>query len=523
MIPIALAAVLAGGGAARAAQPVHPRLIVVITVDQMRADYLDRWRAQLTGGLATLLDDGAVFTSAFQDHGATVTAPGHATILAGRWPAHTGILSDDIGVPDSASPLVGGAGPGASPWRFRGTSFFDWLHQAEPEARALSVSRKDRGAILPLGRARQSVFWYDAGAFVTSRYYADTLPEWVRAFNARRLPFRYAGTAWRPLLADTAYPEPDSEPYENAGHDVAFPHVLPADSGRAAVALVGDPRMDSLTLAFALDGAEAMRLGRGRSTDLLAVSLSTTDAVGHAFGPNSREVHDQILRLDRYLGWFLDRLFDRYGKGNVLIVLDADHGVTPYPEWSRAHGHPAARGVTIDTLVQAENAAIGRLLPGAPARPWLIFDTGMLFLRDDGRLAAAGVNVDSLVGAVAKRIRAVPGVARVDRPEDLAAADTATDAVARRWVHMIPDNAGVVLVVTLEDRDVWAEWPIAEHGQPSDRDAHIPLIFWGKGVAPGTYAERVNAVDIAPTLATLVGVTPLSLVDGRVLRDAIRP
>src|SRR6266498_463134 len=148
----------------------RPRLVVVITVDQLRADYLDRYRAQLTGGLGLLLKRGAVFADAYQDHAVTETAPGHSTILSGRWPAHTGIVRNPAGVQDQAAPLIGVTGPGASPARFRGTAFFDWLKAANPGARALSISGKDRGAILPIGRAKQQVYWYVGGFFTTSRY-----------------------------------------------------------------------------------------------------------------------------------------------------------------------------------------------------------------------------------------------------------------------------------------------------------------------------------------------------------------
>ena len=210
--------------------------------------------------------------------------PRHATILSGRWPRHTGIVATR-GVQDSNAPLLAVAGPGASPARFRGTALFDWLHAVEPGARALSVSRKDRGAILPLGSARQQVYWYQSGLFTTSRYYADSLPAWVREFNAQRLPFRAAATAWTPLLPLGDYPEPDNQSYENGGRDYTFPHFIPADSASAAAALIYVPTMDSLTLAFALAGVRALDLGSREATDLLAVSLSTTDAVGPRSGP----------------------------------------------------------------------------------------------------------------------------------------------------------------------------------------------------------------------------------------------
>jgi predicted AlkP superfamily pyrophosphatase or phosphodiesterase len=530
MILVACVALLALRIAPTApAPPPRPKLIVVITVDQLRPDYFNRWKSQLTGGLFQLVSEGAVFTDGYQDHAVTETAPGHSTILSGRWPAHTGIIRNSAGVQDSAAPLlIATNGPGASPRRFRGTTLFDWLKAADPTARALSVSRKDRGAILPIGLSKEQVYWYESGVFTTSRYYADSLPTWVQMFNARRLPFKAANTVWTLLLPDSAYKEDDSEPWENGGRDIVFPHRLPADSVRAAAAVIDTPAMDSLTLLFALDGLEALRLGR-RGTDILAVSLSATDAVGHAFGPDSREIHDQVLRLDRYLGWFLKRVTDRVGRDNVVVVLTADHGVTPFPERTRAKTGAQAYRVQIDTLIRAVNRDLDRLAggataPGAP-REWLSFDTGMLFLQDNGRFAATGVKTDSILDALAARIRAVPGVTRVARPGDLARADTASDPVARRWLHHLPPDAGVVLTVTLHPASVWGieNDPIAMHGNPSEDDSQVPIIFWGRGVRRGTYAGRVNTVDIAPTLGQLLGVTPLSLIDGRPLTDALAP
>jgi predicted AlkP superfamily pyrophosphatase or phosphodiesterase len=513
------------------APPPRPKLVVVITVDQLRPDYFSRWKGQLTGGLGQLINEGAVFTEGYQDHAVTETAPGHSTILSGRWPAHTGIIRNSQGVQDSTAPLlIATNGPGASPRRFRGTTLFDWLKAADPTARALSVSRKDRGAILPIGQAKEQVYWYQSGLFTTSRYYADSLPTWVQTFNARRLPFKAANTAWTLLLPDSAYHEDDNELWENLGRDVVFPHRLPADSVKAAGAVAGTPIIDSLTLLVALDGLDALRLGK-RGTDILAVSLSATDAVGHAFGPDSREIHDQVLRLDHYLAWFLKRVTDRVGRDNVVVVLTADHGVTPFPERTRAKTGAQAYRVQVDTLVTAVNRDLDRLTgvatvpPAATPRDWLSFDTGMLFLQDNGRFAATGVKTDSILDALARRIRAVPGVARVDRPADFAGADTASDPVARRWVHHLPPDAGVVLTVTLQPGSVWGieNLPIAMHGTPSEDDTHVPIILWGRGVRRGTYGGRVNTVDIAPTLGVLLGITPLSLIDGRPLSDALAP
>src|SRR5215218_8102962 len=312
----------------------RPRLLVFLTVDQLRPDYLDRWARQLTGGLGRLSQRGAFFPNAYQDHAITETAPGHASTLSGRFPRSTGILRNTAGVEDPQAPLLTSRDPAASPYRFRGSTLIDWMRSRDPRSRALSISRKDRGAILPLGRAKQSVFWYATsnGEFTTSRYYGDTLPGWIRRVNARRVPQSYAGQPWTLLLPAREYPEPDSVPQENAGREFVFPHVLAVDPARAASDLPSTPWMDRLTLDAALEGLQALDLGRGPQTDLLAISLSATDYVGHRYGPDSREQHDNVLRLDRGFGTCISALFRLRDWSTIVFALTGDHGVTSFPE-----------------------------------------------------------------------------------------------------------------------------------------------------------------------------------------------
>lgn len=510
---------LAGGPAAAqtpAPTPERPTLVVLFTVDQMRPDYFRRFASQLSGGLGRVYRGGAVFTDAYQDHAITETAPGHATTLSGRFPRSTGIVTNAAGVGDPQSPLVGGGGPGASPFRFRGSTLADWLRSRDPRSRALSVSRKDRGAILPLGRAHQPAFWYADGRFTTSDYYADTLPAWVQRFNAEQPAARLAGQAWTPLLPAGSYPEPDSVPAESGGTDFTFPHRLPSDPTEAARRLPDFPWMDSLTLKLALQGVREMRLGAGPQTDLLAVSLSTTDAVGHRYGPDSRETHDQIVRLDRYLGAFLDSLYTLRDSANVVIALTADHGVAPFPE-VREPGGAAAYHVDLGPLVSATQA---RLLAAGTDSTAFAWDDGVLLL-DRAALRRRNIDPDTVVAAFATAARRTPGVARADRPAELAR-DSARSAVARRWAHMLPPDLPVALVVSLEPYHVWGRASYAQHGSPNDYDAHVPLILYGPGVRPGRYGEFARVVDLAPTLADIVGVPPTEPLDGRVLRRALR-
>jgi hypothetical protein len=382
------------------------------------------------------------------------------------------------------------------------------------------VSRKDRGAILPIGRARESVYWFaDEGRFTTSTYYADSLPGWVRAFNARRLPEGMARRHWSPLLPDSAYAEPDSQPREAGGRAYRFPHVMPPDSAAAARELPHFPWMDEVTLDFALSGVEALGLGRGPGTDVLALSLSATDYIGHRYGPDSREIHDQILRLDRALGAFLDSLYRLVDSAGIVIALTGDHGVAPYPE---IQAQRSGRHIGYVTL-RSPMAAVRQELAarGVPRQAFRL--EGATLWVDRAAFAAAGVNADSVVAGFAAVVGAVPGVARADLVRDLARADTTGDEYARRWVHALPPDLPIELVVTLEP--YWGSGGgggDAQHGTPHDYDAHVPLVFYGGPFRPGRYTDTVRVVDLAPTLAAALGVAPAERVDGRVLSQALR-
>lgn len=497
-----------------------PSLVVFITIDQMRADYFSRFDSQLTGGLARLYRGGAFYTNAFQDHAITETAPGHASTMSGRFPRSTGIVQNSAGVDDARAPVIGGGASGASPLRFRGTALIDWMREKDPRSRALSVSRKDRGAILPLGRAKQAVFWYTStGNFSTSTYYADTLPTWVRQFNARRIPAQSAGKEWTVLLDASQYPEPDSVPQENAGRGgVTFPHIAPGDSARAAAVFAAFPWMDDLTLQFALEGLQAMKLGTGSQTDLLAISLSSTDAVGHAYGPDSRELHDQILRLDRYLGAFFDSLYKVRDSSRVIVALTADHGVAPYPGVKSRD--PNAGATYVRAALDSGWAAQGRVASALRDSTRFIWDPPFL-LANRAALSAGGLSPDSVIAAFVAMERKIPGVLRVDLVRDLARADTTKDAIARRWLHMLPADLPVEVVVTLRPYDYWAPGS-ATHGTPHDYDAHVPVLFYGNAFRPGKYDEFARVVDMAPTLAAVLNARPLEKLDGRVLRSALR-
>lgn len=498
----------------------HPSLVVLIAIDQMRADYLDRFGAQFTGGLARLRRDGVVYMGGLQDHATTETAPGHSTMLSGREPVHTGIVLNDLGVPDPSVSIIGAPrAMGASPARFRGTTLADWLIARDTGTRILSVSRKDRGAILPVGRARGSVYWFVRGTFTTSTYYADSLPSWVRAYDARAGVGSLAGTSWTLLRPASDYPEPDSEPWEHDGTDIAFPHRLPSTADSVASRISSYPWMDSLTLDFALEGAHQLKLGERSSTDLLVVSLSTTDAVGHAYGPDSREIHDQLLRVDQWLGWFFDSLAASVPRDRMVVALTGDHGVTSIPEYTVAVRHRPAGRVSLDDVARRLNDALtARYRVDFGVR----FSGGLLFA-DVAALRARGLDVDSLSDAIASEVRRRTGIAHAYTPRSLRAAP-ASDAAAVRWRRTLPADFPWLVCAAVTPEWVWSNGKSlgADHGQMNAEDLNVPIVFMGPGIAPRRVDRAVRTVDIAPTLAAYLGLRPSEPVDGTVLREVMR-
>ena len=511
--------------------PATPKLLVFITVDALRPDYLVRFDSQLNGGLARLYRGGAVFTNGYQDHGITETAPGHSATMSGRFPLRTGISTNLTGVTDPNSPLIEGQGLGASPFRFRGTTLTDWLISKDPRTRVLSVSRKDRGAILPIGRSKQPVFWYSPdGKFTASTYYGSSLPEWVREFNARKLPASLVGRDWKLLLAESEYAEPDSVPIESQGVRFTFPHVFPRNADSAATFLSEFPWMDELTLYFALQGMNELGLGTGPQTDVLAISLSTTDAVGHRYGPDSREIHDQVLRLDRMLGEFLDSLYRMRSANDVVIALTADHGMAPFPgirsydsnaEVVRVNPQPMLQDMSNSLAASGVKGTGFRYVGGVYIGHGFTFDSGVLEL-DHVELKAAGVNPDSLTERFRAAFLRQPGIGRADRISELARRDTVTDHVARRWLHAFDSDEQAALLVTPAPYSSWYAAYGATHGTPNDVDARVPIIFYGSQFKPGRYTQYARVVDMAPTIARVLRVTPAEKLDGRPLSDAIR-
>ena len=512
------------------AQP-HPKLIVVIVVDQMRADYLDRFAPYQNGGLNFFAKKGANFVNANYDHMPTETCLGHSVVLSGRNPAHTGIVANEwydrasgkmtYCVADPDSPLVGDSGEGVSPKNFLGDNFSDWLRLSYPGARVFSLSLKDRAAITLGGHHPQAVFWFShvTGNFVTSRYYAQQLPSWVDQFNHKHGIDSYAGKQWTPILDSGS---PAYHTHEVAGQ---FPHVMPEKPGADLYETVyGSPFGDEMLETFAetLVGANHVGENPNGAPDLLAIGFSANDGVGHTFGPDSPEIADEQIRLDRTIGHLVETLSSRIGSENILWVLSADHGVEPTPEAELElnHNQSAHRRAFSDAQRSIETQLDSLFRLKGPTH-WFAGQTDSMLYFDTTELARHGISVLAASHVLAGQVHDVPGI---DSFYDTARLDS-----VKGWIGTCLRNSafsgrsGDVYYLTSEWTLFSSKSTGTSHGYPWPYDTHVPVVLAGWHIAPQRIRDDVQVVDLAPTMAELTGVhaPPSEVIDGRSRRSLL--
>lgn len=508
---------------ASAPAPSGPRLVVVVSVDQMRYDYLVRFKPLFTGGLKALIERGAVFSNARYRHANCETGPGHSVILSGRNAWQSGIVANSwfdselghaVNVVDDPTVLpVGGEGRGASPANFVGFTVGDVLKRTHPGAKVVGVSMKDRAAILMAGPRGDAAYWYEqaTGRFITSSYYMRTAPPWLDALNRRRVPDSYGGKTWTRLLGDTSlyvkYAGEDNVPSEADTRDTTFPHALPA-AGTPALydGFRRTPFMDELTLDVALDAMNAHGLGDDAVPDVLAVGFSATDVIGHAFGPDSQEMMDQLLRLDRVLKRLLDAAEAKAGAGRVLVILTADHSVMPLVESLQKQGL-AARRVSPGSLQAAGMKALEARFPGAKdlVASYLAPD---FYLNLDS-IARQGLRRKDVEQTLADALLATGDVAKVYTAASFAgeipslSEDPYFDAVRRSY--FAPRSPHVI--ARLKEYMYLTSYPGGTgHGTSYEYDRHVPVVFMGAKIKAGTYEGETGPEDIAPTLGLLLGI-----------------
>ena len=492
-----------------------PRLVVVLVIDQFRADYLVRFRDRFgPDGFNRLLREGANFSSCFYPYARTVTAAGHATLATGTTPDRHGIVGNDwyragVGrrvpaVRDDSSPVVGSTADlaGVSPYELRGTTLADQLRfAAGAEAKIFGVAIKDRSVVFSTGHSASGAYWYDSqtGRFITSRYYREELPKWVRAFNQRRGPDRYYGRNWKvgkrvSVSLTTKSGKPD-----------------PAFYSRVLITPYGN----EIVLDFARELVKQEGLGEDGVTDFLFIGFSSNDAVGHQWGPYSDEVADVTLRTDEQVARLLKFLYRRVGEGQYWLALSADHGVSPTLAQARARGLEATN-IDSGALGEAVIKAL-RERWREDEGEWLIPGAGLVFNRD-WLLKKRGVSLEEAIQVVGEAAMTVEGIAGYVGAR-VSSVDAATTAAVRRSFY--PGRSDDMTLIRVRYALFNAERGGATHGTHYPYDTHVPLIFFGGAFRPGTYPERVSTTDLATTLAAALGLTPPVLATGKVLARAL--
>lgn len=503
-------------------QPKNPKLLLAVVVDQFRYDYLVRFRSDYKAGFARILEHGAVFTDAHHQHFPTVTAIGHSTFLSGATPSLSGIVGNTwydretgktvTSVDDPATQLLGGAqgAIGSSPHRLLVSTIGDELKMDGKGVKVIGVSIKDRSAILPGGHMADGAYWFDGatGNWVSSTYYFKDLPEWVKDYNKTRPADKYLGAAWLPFNGKPG----SSEPYV----------TMPTQPGPAFYGgLEATPFGNELIEAMAEHAIDAEQLGKHPGVDVLTVSFSSNDYVGHALGPDSPEVHDISVQTDRILGKLLDYVDAHVGADNVLFVLTADHGVSPVPEVNRARRMPGGRLVEKDLLAAVQNALAAKFGEGK----WIIGHDGPVPYLNYDLIAEKKLDPGVVEEAGAEALRNVPHIFRVYTRSEIMAGRVAEDYVTRDvrngffWkrsgdLFLVPDAYYFVAAS--------ANGHGTSHGTPFNYDTHVPIIFMGAAIKPGRYQSPVAVNDIAPTLAAILQVEEPSGSVGRVLTEMLR-
>ena len=505
---------------------VAPRLVLFISVDQMRADYLSRFASLFKGGLRRLAEQGAVFTEARYRHACTETGPGHSVLLSGRSPRSSGIVGNTwydrtlrkpVNVVDDATvQVLGGAGRTASPSYFNGFTVGDVLKAHSPSSRVVGVSLKDRAAILMAGKRADAAYWYESsgGRFVTSSWYMDEAPRWLAQWNARRVPDGYAGRSWQRLLPDAAsylrLAGEDDVKGEWDGKRTTFPHAV---SGAPPTldyydGLRRTPFADEILLEFALAALKAHDLGTDPATDILAISFSACDVIGHTYGPDSQEIMDQLLRLDRVLGRLFDEVDRQAGRGRWLAVLTADHGVMPLVELLQKRGLPARRasGEEIEAPVRK---ALAARFPGATDilanHEPLTYP--LSYVLDREALSRRGLAAGEVEQTIRQALLGTGLVDAVYAAPELMGSKPADDPYfdLHQRAFFAPRSGDLVARVK---QYVYLGGYVGGtgHGTPYDYDRHVPIVFLGPGIAPGRRDVPCGPEDIAWTLGRLLGL-----------------
>ena len=530
----------------KAEKPARPKLVVLLVVDQMRADYVDKFQGQWSGGLKRLLAEGAWFRTAAYPYAATETCVGHATISTGAFPATHGMVANAwwdrkeqkmvtcTSDPDPNVKNIGYAGAtlkGAdTAWRMAVPSFAEELKfQNEDATRIVTMSLKARASLTMAGHKADSATWFEGGAWVTSTPYSvqPFIEEQAEAHPAKE----DYGKTWALSLPESSYwyGEKALGAVAPEGWGLTFPHPLRGKSGSGEPdsafynQWIESPYADTALTELAKKAIDAMALGQSRGTDFLAIGYSPVDHLGHAFGPRSREIQDLLVRLDRDLGDLFAHLDKKVGRGNYVVALSADHGVVPIPEDMQTTGADAG----VLHLPEVQDKIEKALEPFNYQKPAVARITGSDIYFAPGVYEKLQHD-HAAVQAVLEAALSQPGVAAVYRAEELRDRPATQSPTVRAFANSyFPGRSGDLFILP---KPYWLMdgTPAGKtrsygtgHGVPYNYDQHVPVLLMGFGIQPGQYFQPVTPADIAPTFAALCGIT-LASRDGHVLAEALK-
>jgi predicted AlkP superfamily pyrophosphatase or phosphodiesterase len=517
---------------------VHPKLIVGLVIDQMRWDYLYRYYDLYSpNGFRRLLDKGFSCENTFVPYVPTYTGPGHTCIYTGSVPAIHGIIANDwydvntgknvYCTDDSTVNTVGSTSDEGkmSPRNLWVTTIGDELRLSNNfSSKVIGISLKDRAAILPAGHAANAAYWFDAsvGKWITSTYYEKQLPAWVVKENEKLIPDIAMAKDWNTLLPISKYTQstPDNEIYEAALPGEAtptFPHKLSQINRSKYEAFKYTPFATTYTFDMAKQAVENEKLGTGDVTDLLAISISSTDYIGHTFGPNSIEAEDAYLRLDEDIADFLSYLDARLGEGNYLLFLTADHGVAHVPGFLESHNIPSG---TFNT--EALKSALNKMLSEKYSldNAVIVIENNQVYINNN-EIQKKGKNISQVENDIIDYLKAQPYIVNAFSTENIETQSIPAPIKQRLINGYNPKRSGQIGFYEkpgyIGDGDKGTT-----HGMWNPYDAHIPLLWFGYHIKPGKTNREVYMTDIAPTLSAILNIQMPDGSVGKVIEEVTK-